>query len=58
MEGDPTEGALLVLGAKAGFTQPTADTAWPRIDVIPFESEHRFMATYHRDADGEALDLR
>lgn len=54
VEGDPTEGALLVLGAKAGFTQPTADTAWPRIDVIPFESEHRFMATYHRDADGEA----
>ena len=52
VEGDPTEGALLVLGGKAGFTQESGELAWPRIDSIPFESEHRFMATYHRDADG------
>lgn len=52
VEGDPTEGALLVLGGKAGFTQDAGETAWPRVDSIPFESEHRFMATYHRDADG------
>ena len=51
VEGDPTEGALLVLGGKAGFTQESGELAWPRIDSIPFESEHRFMATYHRDAD-------
>ncbi|GAB3379240.1 cation-transporting P-type ATPase [Azotobacter armeniacus] len=53
VEGDPTEGALLVLGGKAGFTQQLAAEAWPRIDSIPFESEHRFMATFHRDADGD-----
>jgi len=53
VEGDPTEGALLVLGGKAGFTQHVGDAAWPRLDVIPFESQHRFMATHHRDSDGE-----
>ncbi|ATE61120.1 cation-transporting P-type ATPase [Thauera sinica] len=53
VEGDPTEGALLVLGEKAGFTRDAGKSAWPRVDTIPFESEHRFMATHHRDADGE-----
>ena len=53
VEGDPTEGALLVLGAKIGFTQHTGDAAWPRIDSLPFESQHRFMATYHADVEGE-----
>lgn len=52
VEGDPTEGALLVLGGKVGFTQEAGELAWPRIDSIPFESEHRFMASYHRDGDG------
>ncbi len=51
VEGDPTEGALVVLGAKVGFTQHVAAEAWPRLDTIPFESQHRFMATYHRDSD-------
>jgi len=53
VEGDPTEGALLVLGGKIGFTQHVGDEAWPRLDAIPFESQHRFMATYHRDIDDE-----
>jgi magnesium-transporting ATPase (P-type) len=53
VEGDPTEGALLVLGGKTGFTQHLGDEAWPRLDSIPFESQHRFMATYHRDSDDE-----
>ncbi|NMG45574.1 HAD-IC family P-type ATPase [Aromatoleum toluvorans] len=53
VEGDPTEGALLVLGAKGGFTQHAGHAAWPRLDAIPFESQHRFMATYHRDSDDE-----
>ena len=50
--GDPTEGALLVAGQKAGFTQHVGSAEWPRLDSIPFESQHRFMATWHRDADG------
>ena len=52
IDGDPTEGALLVLGAKTGFTQHLAHGAWPRLDTLPFESQHRFMATHHRDSDG------
>ncbi|AOY92808.1 carbonate dehydratase [Cupriavidus sp. USMAA2-4] len=52
VEGDPTEGALLVAGSKAGLSQQSAGESWPRLDSIPFESEHRFMATYHRDAGG------
>ncbi len=50
--GDPTEGALLVLGHKAGLLQGHTEAAWPRLDSIPFESQHRFMATAHRDDEG------
>ncbi|WP_157270896.1 cation-transporting P-type ATPase [Azohydromonas aeria] len=53
VEGDPTEGALLVLGGKTGFTQHLGEEAWPRLESIPFESQHRFMATFHRDSDGQ-----
>lgn len=52
IEGDPTEGALLVLGRKAGLDQDDENAAWPRLDVIPFESVHRLMATLHRDELG------
>lgn len=45
--GDPTEGALLVLGIKAGLSRAAAELAWPRLDTVPFESERRFMATLH-----------
>ncbi|MCC5871489.1 MAG: cation-transporting P-type ATPase [Gammaproteobacteria bacterium] len=52
MEGDPTEGALMVLGCKAGLDPAAERTRMPRIDVIPFESEHKYMATLHRDHQG------
>src|SRR5690606_13687076 len=52
MEGDPTEGALLALGAKAGYEHQQLQQQWPRLGCIPFESQHRFMATWHRDPDG------
>ena len=39
-------------GGKVGFSQHVADGAWPRLDSIPFESQHRFMASYHHDSDG------
>ncbi len=52
--GDPTEGALLVLARKAGLDPAHLGAAWPRLDAIPFESEHRFMATAHRDDAGAA----
>jgi len=52
LAGDPTEGALCVLGLKAGFDPVIEQRNWPRIDAIPFESEHRFMATLHHDHAG------
>ena len=50
--GDPTEGALVVLGVKAGLEPDETAHALPRDDLIPFESEHRFMATLHHDHAG------
>lgn len=55
--GDPTEGALLTLAHKAGLSPQEAIGATPRVDEIPFESEHRFMATLHHDHAGHAFAL-
>ena len=54
IEGDPTEGALLTLALKAGLERDFELNAGPRTDAIPFESEHRFMATLHHDHAGHA----
>ncbi len=54
LSGDPTEGALVSLGMKAGYSVDAEREEWPRIDLIPFESEHRFMATLHHNHDGRA----
>ncbi|WP_409567846.1 cation-transporting P-type ATPase [Rugamonas sp. DEMB1] len=52
LAGDPTEGALVALAMKVGLDQAFEREALPRVDVIPFESEHRFMATLHHDHGG------
>jgi magnesium-transporting ATPase (P-type) len=57
IEGDPTEGALLTLAMKAGLDPDAESRATPRVDAIPFESEHRFMATLHHDREGRAFVL-
>jgi magnesium-transporting ATPase (P-type) len=49
VEGDPTEGALYPFGNKLGLERQAEQAAYPRLDAIPFESEHRFMATLHKD---------
>ncbi|MBE0471527.1 MAG: cation-transporting P-type ATPase [Methyloprofundus sp.] len=56
IEGDPTEGALLVSAAKAGLEVESLSTQMPRQDAIPFESQHQYMATLHSDtASGTAI---
>ncbi|OMH29528.1 carbonate dehydratase [Motiliproteus sp. MSK22-1] len=55
VHGDPMEGALLVAGVKAGLDIETELKQYPRSDLIPFESEHRFMATLHHSHRGEAF---
>ena len=47
VQGDPTEGALLVSAVKAGLDMGILGKELPRIDAIPFESQHQYMATLH-----------
>ena len=59
--GDPTEAALLTLAAKAGLDPEAALAALaaqPRIAEIPFDSAHKFMATFHREGEGEGGRVR
>ncbi len=52
VNGDPMEGALVALGMKAGLDPAHVRAEWPRLDEIPFDAAHRFMATLHRAPDG------
>ncbi|MBS3803201.1 MAG: HAD-IC family P-type ATPase [Oleiphilaceae bacterium] len=47
IQGDPTEGALVVAAAKAGFDAQKLRDGHERYDAIPFESERKYMATLH-----------
>lgn len=55
VHGDPMEGALLVAGVKAGLDLTLEAKNFPRTDLIPFESEHRFMATLHHSHTDETF---
>ncbi|WP_070936078.1 HAD-IC family P-type ATPase [Edaphosphingomonas haloaromaticamans] len=52
VEGDPMEGALVALAMKAGLNPDHVRDEWLRLDEIPFDAMHRFMATLHRAPDG------
>ena len=52
VQGDPTEGALLAVAAKAGLDRERLEDDAPRIDSIPFESLHQYMATMHDPGEG------
>lgn len=45
--GDPTEGALIVLAEKGGIDIEGSRKTYPRIAEVPFDSEYKFMATFH-----------
>lgn len=53
VKGDPTEGALVVLSAKAGVRQEEANITFPRVDEIPFSSERKRMTTFHETPQGK-----
>lgn len=57
IDGDPTEGALVVAAAKAGSDLAFERRTWPRRDAIPFDSQHRFMASLHHDHEGHVRIL-
>jgi len=55
VQGDPTEAALLVAAEKAGLLRADTHRASPRVDMIPFESEHMFRATLHEGRAGRVI---
>ncbi len=55
IQGDPTEGALVTLALKTGLDHHYCQTQYPRSDAIPFESQHRFMASLHHDHAGHGF---
>ena len=55
--GDPTEGALLVLGHKAGISIDSTRERLPRIATLPFDPTYKLMATFHltNGTDGQPV---
>ncbi|UJP40799.1 HAD-IC family P-type ATPase [Cellulomonas palmilytica] len=45
--GDPTEGAVVVLAAKAGLDVEETRRTYPRVAEVPFDAEYKLMATFH-----------
>lgn len=54
VEGDPMEGALLSFAGKMDVNTRQEQAAWSRTDVIPFDAQHRFMATLNHDHEQHA----
>ncbi len=54
VDGDPTEGALIISAMKRGFDPETLSQEYPTIDIVPFESERGYMATLH-EHDGKKI---
>jgi Ca2+-transporting ATPase len=55
--GDPTEGALIVLAEKGGVHVDSAREMYPRVAEVPFDSEYKFMATFHAMKDDQGNDV-
>ena len=55
--GDPTEGALIVLAAKGGIDVDGARARYPRVAEVPFDSDYKFMATFHRMTDRSGSEV-
>jgi Ca2+-transporting ATPase len=53
VQGDPTEGALLVAARKCGLRPESLDKRLPRVGEVPFSSERKLMSTIHRDTEHE-----
>ncbi len=55
VQGDPTEGALITSAAKGALFMEEESARWRRLDTIPFESQHQYMATLHAAARDACL---
>jgi Ca2+-transporting ATPase len=57
VQGDPTEGALIVAARKAGLEADRLTRRFARVGEVPFSSERKLMSTMHTDADTEGRVL-
>ncbi len=57
VRGDPTEGALIAVANKAGMYADETEDHMPRIDSIPFESQHQYMATLHEPKESQSRTI-
>ena len=55
--GDPTEGALVVLGEKGGLAAVATRETYPRVAELPFDTAYKLMATFHRMKDETGEDV-
>jgi Ca2+-transporting ATPase len=55
--GDPTEGALLAAGLKAGLALADLDAREPRVHELPFDSDRKRMTVIRRDERGAHIAL-
>lgn len=58
VDGDPTEGALIVSAMKAGLNLIEETRHYPQTAIIPFESERGYMATLHRHGGGKFIFVK
>ena len=57
VQGDPTEGALVVAARKAGLEAAALEARLERIGEVPFSSERKLMSTLHTDAERQGRQL-
>ena len=55
VQGDPTEGALIVAARKAGLEDEALDARFARVGEVPFSSERKLMSTVHTDVERGGL---
>lgn len=53
--GDPTEGALVVTAAKAGYDKEKLEEDYPRVNEFPFDSDRKQMSTIHQTNGGNHI---
>ena len=58
IEGDPTEAALISAAVKGGISPEILEQEFPRVDALPFESQHQYMATLHHQGDTSIIYVK
>jgi Ca2+-transporting ATPase len=58
VDGDPTEGALIVSAYKASLSHENERSNYPQKAMLPFESELGYMATLHKDRNKKVVFVK